>query len=77
MRLPTKYSDLERDEIMFHQPNRAVALALAALAVTMLVLASLSSGRVAPSAQRSTATHAITIDAATGVKRGPEQRFNP
>jgi hypothetical protein len=73
MRLPMRYSDLERDEVMFHQPNRAVILALAALAVTMLVLASVSSGRVTTPAQRG-AAKTIAVDAASDVRRGPEPR---
>jgi hypothetical protein len=67
MNLPTRFSDLETDEVMVHQPSRMVVLALIALAVGMLVLASLSSGRITAPAQRGTEpTKAIAVDAATG-----------
>lgn len=76
MRLPTRYSDLKSDEVMFQQPNRAVILALAALAVIMLVLASFSSDRVAAPVPRG-AAKSIAVDAAAGAKRAFEQRVNP
>ena len=67
MNLPTRFSDLETDEVMVQQPSRGVVLALVALAVGMLVLASLSSGRVTAPAQRGAEpTRAIAVDAATG-----------
>jgi hypothetical protein len=68
MRLPTRYSDHKPDEIMFHRPSCAVVLALAALAVLMLVLASFSSERVAAPAQRG-ASKSVAAKAASGVER--------
>jgi hypothetical protein len=67
MNLPTRFSDLETDEVMVQQPSRRVILALVAVAVGMLVLASLSSGRITASAQRrAEPARAIAVDAATG-----------
>ena len=67
MNLPTRFSDLETDEVMVQQPSRGVVLALVALAVGMLVLASLSSERVSAPAQRGAEpAKASAADAATG-----------
>ena len=67
MNLPTRFSDLATDEVMVQQPSRGVVLALVAMAVGMLVLASLSSERVSAPGQRGAEpAKASAADAATG-----------